>query len=180
MTLVPKLKLGIAVLTNQESEDAFNAITYHLLDYYMKAPSYDWISAYKTLMNKRNETVASSVKSSAATRDSTAGPSLPLAKYAGTYHDAWYGNVTISIVKGHLEIRFDHTPDLVGELKHWQHDTFIARWNDRELRADAFVTFDLNPDGSINHVRMEAASPSTDFSYDFRDLRLKPLSGKEN
>ncbi|HKI44391.1 MAG TPA: serine hydrolase [Balneolales bacterium] len=178
VTLVPKLKLGIAVLTNQESEDAFNAITYHLLDYYLRAPSYDWISAYKTLMNKRNETVASSVKSSEATRDSTAGPSLPLAEYAGTYHDAWYGNVTISIVKGHLEIRFDHTPDLIGKLDHWQYDTFIARWNDRELRADAFVTFELNPDGTINQVRMKAASHATDFSYDFRDLLLKPLSVK--
>jgi hypothetical protein len=45
---------------------------------------------------------------------------------------------------------------------------------DRSLRADAFVTFQLNPDGTIDRVRMEPASPTVDFSYDFQDLDLEP------
>ncbi len=175
VTMVPKLKLGIAVLTNQESEAAYDAITNHILDYCLQKPAYDWIHAYKTLTDKRNESMASIVKKATEKRDSTAGPSLPLEKYAGIYHDAWYGNVTITKMNSHLEIRFDHTPDLAGELNHWQYDTFIAHWNDRELRADAFVTFHLNPDGSIEDVKMKAASPETDFSYDFHDLLLKPV-----
>ena len=76
---------------------------------------------------------------------------------------------------GTLVMRFSHTPALTGELEHWQHDTFIARWRDRELRADAYVTFALNPDGSIDQAKMRAVSPSTDFSYDFQDLLLKPV-----
>ena len=36
---------------------------------------------------------------------------------------------------------------LVGDLVHWQHDSFLARWRDRELRADAYATFTLDPDG---------------------------------
>jgi hypothetical protein len=75
-----------------------------------------------------------------------------------------------------LTIQFAHTPVLAGTLEHWQHDTFVARWNDRELRADAFVTFDLNPDGSIDRVRMKAVSAATDFSSDFHDLLLTPKS----
>jgi hypothetical protein len=59
-------------------------------------------------------------------------------------------------------------------MEHWQYDTFIVRWRDRELRADAYVTFALNPDGSIDRVKMEAVSPETDFSYDFQDLDLRP------
>jgi hypothetical protein len=56
-----------------------------------------------------------------------------------------------------------------------QHDTFIARWRDRELRADAYVTFALNPDGSIDQAKMRPVSPATDFSFDFQDLLLKPV-----
>jgi len=180
VTMVPKLKFGIVVLTNQESGAAFDVITNHILDYYLQVPAFDWLQAYKTLMDKQKEMMTSKTKESSAGRDSAAGPSLPLEKYAGTYHDAWYGNVTISDVNDHLEIRFNHTHDLAGKLEHWQYDTFIARWNNRELRADAFVTFHLNPDGSIDDVKMRAASPETDFSYDFHDLLLKPVRRTEN
>ncbi len=48
------------------------------------------------------------------------------------------------------------------------------RWRDRELRADAFMTFQLNADGTIDRVKMGAVSPSTDFSFDFQDLDLRP------
>ena len=40
-----------------------------------------------------------------------------------------------------------------GARPHWQHDTFLARWRDRELRADAYITFALEPDGSIDQAR---------------------------
>ena len=75
---------------------------------------------------------------------------------------------------GKLVMRFSKTAALVGDMEHWQYDTFIVRWRDRELRADAYVTFALNPDGSIERVKMEAVSPETDFSYDFQDLDLRP------
>ena len=70
-------------------------------------------------------------------------------------------------------MRFTRTPSLVGDIEHWQHDTFVVRWRDRELRADAFVTFALNPDGSIDQAKMRAMSPTTDFSFDFQHLLLK-------
>ena len=82
--------------------------------------------------------------------------------------------MTIAHEHGRLVMRMVHTPGLVGDLEHWQHDTFLARWRDREMRADAYVTFALKPDGSIDQVKMEAASPATDFSFDFHHLLLKP------
>jgi hypothetical protein len=48
----------------------------------------------------------------------------------------------------------------VGDLEHWQYDTFIARWRNRELRADAYVTFAQNPDGSIDQVKLAPVSPA--------------------
>jgi len=72
-----------------------------------------------------------------------------------------------------------HTPELAGRLEHWQYDTFVARWDgrenmSREMRADAFITFQLTPDGTVEQAKMRAVSPATDFSFDFHDLLLKP------
>ena len=99
-------------------------------------------------------------------------PSLALEQYAGTYRDIWYGDVYVREEEGHLRMDFSHTPSLIGTLEHWQYDTFVVRWDDRELRADAYVTFRLGSDGSIEEARMAPASPLVDFSYDFQDLRL--------
>jgi hypothetical protein len=51
VALVPQLKLGIAVLTNQESTSAYWAIIYHLLDHYMQTKPFDWIKAFKIRMD---------------------------------------------------------------------------------------------------------------------------------
>jgi hypothetical protein len=107
-------------------------------------------------------------------RNANSKPSLPLEKYAGKYADAWYGDITISMEQNGLVMRFSHSPALTGDLEHWQYDTFKARWRDRSLAADAFVTFALNPNGSINQVKMAPVSPLTDFSYDFQDLVIAP------
>jgi hypothetical protein len=72
-------------------------------------------------------------------------------------------------------MRFSHTPELTGTLEHYQYDTFVVRWRDRTLRADAFVTFALNPDGSVEQAKMRPASSDVDFSFDFQDLLLKPV-----
>ena len=174
--LVPELRLGVVVLTNGESGEAFETITLHVLDYYMGSRTTDWLGAFKGLHDRRASMVAEAETRTAAGRDSTRGPSLPLERYAGTYADPWYGDVDVLYANGGLRIRFARTPSLEGELVHWQYDTFLARWTDRELRADAFVTFSLNPDGSIDRVAMKAYSPATDFSFDFQDLHLAPAA----
>lgn len=174
LTLVPELGLGVAVLTNAEEGAAYNTITQEILDHYMAAADHDWLETYRTLDARRDSAVAAVERAATTERDASSRPSLPLAGYAGTLSDPWYGDVSISVESGGLVIRFAATPGLVGDLEHWQYDTFLARWRDRELRADAFVTFDLRPDGTIEEVRMVPASPSVDFSYDFQDLVLTP------
>ena len=172
--MIPDEGVGIAVLTNQESGEAFDAIAYRIADHYLGAPATDWVAAYQKVAARQDASTADADRNTASARDAASRPSLPLAKYAGTYVDAWYGNITITPEGEKLVMRFSHTPLLVGEMEHWQHDTFAVRWRDRELRADAFVTFALNPDGSIDQAKMKAISPSTDFSFDFQDLLLKP------
>ncbi len=174
VTMIPDLKFGVAVLTNMESGSAFNAITYRLVDHYLGAQAPDYLAIYRDLAARGRALLAQANQKSSAQRNAASRPSLALAKYAGTYADAWYGDVTIADEAGKLVIRFTKTPSLVGDVEHWQYDTFVVRWRDRELRADAYLTFSLNPDGGINEARMAPASPDVDFSFDFQDLLLKP------
>ena len=176
VTMVPDLKLGVVVLTNQEATGAFQAVTYTILDRYLGAPETDWVAPFLA-QAKMGETGAEKiVKQAAAKRNATSRPSLPLAGYAGRYRDAWYGDVAIEEHSGKLTISFTHTRQLTGDLEHWQYDTFVARWRDRTLAADAYVTFSLKPDGSVDEVKMAPVSPLTDFSFDFQDLLLRPVA----
>jgi CubicO group peptidase (beta-lactamase class C family) len=172
---VPDAGLGVAVLTNQESELAYTALAYRLLDHFLGAPPTDWLAAWQKVQAWQQAGVDKAVRETAARRDTSSKPSLPLTGYAGTYRDDWYGDVTVALEDGRLVVRFSHTPSLVGDLEHWQHDTFVARWRDRELRADAFISFALDADGRVEQAKMRAVSPETDFSFDFQDLLLRPV-----
>ncbi|MGV8959532.1 MAG: serine hydrolase [Stenotrophomonas sp.] len=176
LTLVPEQKLGVVVLTNQESGAAFNAITMSVLDAYLQAPATDWVDAYAAAVAKSQDKADEGWQKHVAARDAKSKPSLRLAGYAGTYRDAWYGDVFVEHKGGKLRLRFGSTPALVGTMTHWQHDTFIVRWDDRSLNADAFVNFSLDPDGKVREMRMQAVSSLTDFSFDFQDLLLLPVT----
>jgi hypothetical protein len=66
---------------------------------------------------------------------------------------------------------------MIGYLQPWQYDTFKAHWRDRRIE-DAFITFSLKADGSIDSARMAAVSPLADFSFDYQDLLLRPAERK--
>jgi CubicO group peptidase (beta-lactamase class C family) len=175
--LVPEENLGVVVLTNAEEDGAFDSILYHVLDHYFNLPPTDWIAAYKSVRDMDEKDAAETIKKAEGARAADSKPSLPLEKYAATYNDAWYGPITIRYENSGLVITFDRTPSMIGDLQHWQYDTFKAHWRDRTIE-DAFVTFSLKPDGSIESARMAAVSPLTDFSFDYQDLLLKPVEKK--
>jgi hypothetical protein len=174
--MIPDMKLGIVVLTNQEASGAMEAISFHIIDHYLEAAATDWIGAFRAVTEQQLAQVKEVEKRQSAARKAESKPSLPPEKYAGRYNDAWYGEVTIALEDGKLVLRFSRTPGLVGDLEHWQYDTFVARWRDRSLNADAFVTFALKPDGGIDQMKMVPVSPLTDFSFDFQDLLFVPVS----
>ncbi|MCU0622090.1 MAG: serine hydrolase, partial [Gemmatimonadales bacterium] len=176
VTTVPAERLGVAVLLNAESGEAFDALTWRLVDHFLGVtPPFDWAGGMRIRRAQRDSAVAAQRAGAAASREASARPSLALARYVGTYRDRWYGDVEVRAEGDGLVIRFTRTPALVGDLQHWQFDTFLARWRDRELRADAYVTFQLDHTGAIERVRMVPESREVDFSFDFQDLDLRPV-----
>jgi CubicO group peptidase (beta-lactamase class C family) len=170
--LVPEENLGVLVFTNAESGAAFESILYHVLDSYFGVPPTDWTRAFKSAKDAE-ERVANQIMIDADNRPNSVRPTLSLDKYVGTYTDAWYGSATVRLDGADLVFTLDHTPAAVADLQIWQYDTFKAHWRDRTIE-DAFVTFALNPDGSIDHFTMKAVSPLADFSFDYQDLWFKP------
>lgn len=175
-TLVPGRDLGIVVLTNQEAGGAFNALTMQILDAYLQPEQRsDWIGAYLAAADKARSKADAAWQARLAARDAASSPSLPLSAYAGTWRDAWFGDFQIVQQGEVLRMRAAHSPLLQGTLQHWQHDTFLVKWDERTLNGDAFISFALDADGHPRQARMEAASELTDFSFDFQDLVLKPV-----
>jgi CubicO group peptidase (beta-lactamase class C family) len=170
-TLVPDERLGIVILTNGES-GIFGALTWRLLDHFLGGPDTDWpkiFSDREALARAQGDSI---VKAAQAARDTTSRPSLPPAGYAGTYHDSLYGDAQITDEHGGLVLRFSHSVAFTGDLRPWQHDTFVARWRTKGVE-DAYVTFTLNPDGTVDSYRMAAVSPLADFSFDYQDLLFR-------
>jgi hypothetical protein len=153
-------------------------VIYPIIDHFLDAPRTDWLAALRKTEAQARARMEEADRATANARVAGSKPSLPLPAYAGTYRDDWYGDVTVTLEEGRPVLRFTRTPSLVGDLEHWQHDTFLARWRDRELRADAFLTFALDADGKVERATMRAVSPATDFSFDFHDLLLKPVTAK--
>ena len=84
------------MLTNQESGEASDAIAFHVLDHFIGAEPFDSIEGYTKTRARAEAGVAQEEGRGTANRDTASKPSLPLAKYAGTYRDPWYGDMMIA------------------------------------------------------------------------------------
>ncbi|CAM2815450.1 hypothetical protein PAT01_13620 [Pseudoalteromonas atlantica] len=171
VTLLPEKKLGIVILSNQQAFSALSAVTHEVLEDALELEDKDWV---EELAKKH---FASKQKAYANAKPDTPAdyqPQLPNINYTGTLHYDWYGDVIIEQLDGKLRIDFTHTKRLKGTLEHYTGNTFIVKWDEKLLEADAFIRFDMGANNRVNSAKMRAVSTAvTDFSFDFRNLNLK-------
>jgi len=164
IALVPRLSLGISVFTNQESTGAYWSIIYHVLDYYMHNPSFDWIGGYK----KQQDTALAEEKKTRAEKKVIPQPdaktSLPVEKYAGRYRHALYGDFLITREASGLALRYTKSTQLVADLEHFQFDTFLAHYRHRPSHSDDYVSFALDPQGNVDHMKIKDVNKDDDLS----------------
>jgi len=176
VSLIPELKLGVLVFTNQQNDAAIEAIGGQILDAYLGASSRDWVAIAKGFMDQRASDAASVEKAAAEVTGTSGTPPLSLHTYVGTYQDPWRGDAFVRKEGNGLVLRFSRTGFLEGPLVHYSGNIFIVRWNDRSLGADAYVRFEQGFSEQIVGMTMQAVSPITDFSFDFQDLDFKKVS----
>ncbi len=175
ITLLPELKLGIIVLTNQQSGAAFTAITNTIKDSYLGYENRGWIKKMSDRVKggeaeakKINEDIAKDI---AAQKNGAV--KIVDSLFVGTYNDKWFGDIIISKKEAGLWMASVKSPRLNGYVSLYKSNTFIVRWTDRSFDADAYVMFSLDRNGKADGFKMEAISPLTDFSFDFQDLDMK-------
>jgi CubicO group peptidase (beta-lactamase class C family) len=179
VTLLPELKLGIIVFTNQQSGAAFTAITNTIKDSYLGITGYNRVKQMQDRV-LQNEAEAKKITDNiwrnieAQQKAGTSKTDIDL--FEGIYSDPWFGEIVISVKAGKLWFDAKRSPKLTGEMLPYKGNTFIVKWTDRSMDADAFVQFSLDKHGKPSGVKMEAISPLTDFSYDFQDLDFKRVN----
>jgi hypothetical protein len=176
VTLLPELKLGIIVFTNQQSGAAFTAITNTIKDSYFKIKGMDRVKQQHDRVVKSEaeaKKITDDIWVAIKAQQKSNAPKADINNFTGTYTDQWFGDVVISIKNGKPWFDAKRSPRLTGELFPYKGNTFIVKWNDRSFDADAYVKFDLDETGKASGIKMNAISPLTDFSFDFHDLDLK-------
>jgi len=169
VVLVPEEKLGIVVLTNSMTSVS-TAIANTVLDAYLGAPSRDWSDSM--LESWRSSRERFEARQTRFLREEMEGttPSLALEGYAGTFGGEMYGDATVTVEDGGLVLRLLPNPDLVADLTHLHHDTFLIHW--RKTFAwfgTGAATFLLDPYGQVSEVALDV--PNDDLW--FYELELK-------
>lgn len=173
VVLMPEQDVGFAIEINSEDGELVQGLAYELLDHYLGLPAQDWPATFRAFKAKKIAEGLAAFKAKGAT-PAKSGPSLPLARYVGTYRDPWYGDIVVGQDGQGLTIDFRSTPRMGGRLAHFQYDSFLTRFDDKTIEP-AYVSFGLDADGKVERVTMKPASPIADFSYDYQDLLFTPV-----
>ena len=173
-TMIPGRNAGVSVFSNAEESLLVRTLQRGIVDLIMgpekNGSDFDWIADAVKLRDDGNARSIAAALEIDAKQAAGAKPSRPLADYAGTWRDPWYGDIVVERRDVVLWLRFTHTPALSGPLEPYDGETFRTRFTDRR-EEDAFVTFSIPADGPAK-ATVKGVSPDIDFSYDYQDLRL--------
>ncbi len=170
IVLLPEREFGVVVVANGWAPIT-RALALQIVEDSLFGGDTDWLSIYR-------EPAATEPANAAGGNDGA--PNEPSGSGCNdigagdvVFRDPWYGDVVVSQARRETTIDFLRTPALQGPLECVSGDRFIARWADRTLAADAYVTLDRGFDGRVAAMRVGWVDPDTDFSYDFHNLDLR-------
>lgn len=164
--LAPERRAAAIVLVNDTAPAAM--LAWQLIDRALSGPAAaDWIADLAGRLKPEETASAPAERTPPA---NAAPPAHPMPSYAGRYRDPWYGDLDVAWNGRMLMLAFGRSQLLRGPLIPFGGETFLARWPDRSLNADALVTFESDAQGRPVRMHLKAFSEETDFSYDYHHL----------
>ena len=142
--LIRDERLGVYVLANRDHSELRHALMLNVFDRHTGAGERDWSAELLKLYAELESEAEAQRRKQESRRVAGTSPSLPLARYAGTYADPLYGEVAVTLDGNRLRARYGTA--YAGTLEHWNYDTFRARW-DAAWRGTALLTFVVNASG---------------------------------
>lgn len=132
VSFVPEENLGIAILTNNDNQNFFEALRYMVLDAYLGVTKTDRSAYFYKGFQEGEQNQAQELASWERLAGKNAPP-LPMEAYTGKFTNNIYGNIYItSLPKNQLEIRFEHHPGLVATLRYLSEKEWLIRFNNIE------------------------------------------------
>jgi CubicO group peptidase (beta-lactamase class C family) len=135
VTLLPREKIGIALLNNLHQTKMNIALGNSLIDHLLGLPAKDWNAYFLKVEQDERDARQAAIDKRNREREPNTRPSVPLAKFVGEYHDPAYGTGKVVLRKGRLVWEWS---SFRCPLEHFQDDTFRIR---RGNFADQLVTF---------------------------------------
>jgi hypothetical protein len=148
LALVPRAKLGIAVLSNLHHSRMNLALSDTLLDLLLGMPPRDWNSIITRAMQRVEAEADGHGRALLAKIRPGTRPSHGLAAYAGSYENAAYGTVRVVLERGGLVWRWNN---FSAPLEHLHDDTFILPI---EIVSMPEVVFTLDAGGKVSRMKV--------------------------
>ena len=173
VAMMPEENLGLVVLTNSETQLSTIMVN-KVFDVFLGVPARDWSAELLERARLAKEATKDDEKKLEQERAKDTKPSLSLQSYAGTYGGEMYGEAKVSEENGRLVLRLVPAPNFVGDLEHWQYDTFRVKWRESVSYPfpKGFVTFTLNAQGKVDEMKIDVPNPD----FDFKELEFKRVS----
>ncbi|WP_040007267.1 serine hydrolase [Fibrisoma limi] len=174
-TLVPSKKLGIVILTNQDHHSFQEALRFQLLDAYLGVPYTNRHQYYFNRAKAKDQKSQEEIKALASRVEKNAKPALPLSAYTGTYQNNLYGTLTITAepvkqTKQRLTIRFQHHPNLTGQLDYMDGNQFRLTFSNP--RFGIFPVTFVQDSAQVKSIELSASEFVDNDSYIFSKERL--------
>jgi CubicO group peptidase (beta-lactamase class C family) len=143
--MMPEKKFGVVVLSSMASAALPDILRRYIFDREIGAPMRDLSDeAYKQQLNQRKR--ADSLVVVQAGNQMKSPPPLALDKYAGAYVDSLYGEFTIAIKNGALEMT---RAGLTAPLVFWSTNNFRWMLPPSEITGPMFIKFDVSPENAV-------------------------------
>ena len=152
--MLPEENLGVVVFENVDHAELRHALMYDVCDRFLGSANKDWSKDLLQLYTARKAKTDSTKKDRESNRIAGTQPTVPLAKYAGTYNSETHGPVTVEQGTAGLIVRFKTEDRLTFDLTHWQYDVFKGTSRDAQHK-EVMIQFSIDAEGTPNEVRFD-------------------------
>lgn len=160
--LVPEENLGFVILTNSINYLP-NALMYYILDLYVAENETDWSEFYLNFFRYGQKEDENNAIEDEKNREKNTKTSLDLKDYCGTYSGDLYGDAKIKLENGNLVMYFIPTPMFIGDLTHWENDTFKIVLRNIYNLPYGKVNFIIEDD-KVVELKVDIPNPDFDFT----------------
>ncbi|MEA2041597.1 MAG: serine hydrolase [Bacteroidota bacterium] len=161
--LLPEADFGFVILTNSINYLP-SALSYYILDLQAGAESKDWSSLYHNFYKRNHDREIKAAQKSEAERNKNSKPSLSLKAFVGIYSSELYGDAEVKLEGENLVVDLLPAPLFIGDLSHWQYNTFKIVLRDRPNLPSGTVNFILDANGEPEEMRIDIPNPDFDFT----------------